>query len=98
MLTQQFGLPRRQATQSLQFKYGAAVARGKAFVVCTDLDNLNAQFVAQCARVGEKRLASAIGVQVGAANTDTMHAHQRFTRRDALRLVGFGQSKTFRLL
>jgi hypothetical protein len=41
--------------------------------------DLDCQFVTQNARVGEERLASAVGMQVGPADADATHPHQYFT-------------------
>ena len=43
-----------------------------------DLDDLDAQLVSEDARIGEERLVALVGVQVGAADADAVHAHQRF--------------------
>ena len=48
--------------------------------VVAGVEDLDAELVPEDARVVEKRLPSSEGVEVGAADADAMHAHQRLAR------------------
>src|SRR5207237_6525387 len=72
---------------------GAAVARTDAATVGGRFDHLDAQLVAEHARVSEVRLAPRKSVQVRAANADAMDSHQRLVRaRFGRRGIDAGES------
>ena len=49
-------------------------------MVVADLQNFDAQFMSQNARVLEERLATLEGMQIRSTDADTMDAHERLTR------------------
>jgi hypothetical protein len=72
----------RNALPAIQvWLHGAPVAHLHAAVASlrTERHHLNAQLVPQHSRVGEERLSAPERVQVGAADADAMHAHERVT-------------------
>ena len=58
-----------------------------------DHQHFDAQFVSQHAGVGEEGLLAAEGVQVGATDSDPLHADQRLAWSGLTRRVGFAQYK-----
>src|SRR5690606_32701163 len=57
--------------------HGATIAGLEVTGRVTRIDDLDAEFMAEHARKSEERLTTGKGVQVGAADADTMYPHQR---------------------
>ena len=80
---QQFDLPAaaRKTAPAIDVRLDRATVAGLEPVrVAAGVEDLDAELVTEDARVVEKRLPSSEGVEVGAADADAMHAHQRFAR------------------
>ena len=72
---------------STQQRSPTRILRAFSSNVGRDFQNFDAQFVAQNARITEKRLAPTKGVNIGAAHADAMDAHQRLTSSHGGRLA-----------
>ena len=80
---QQFDLPAAasKTAPAIDVRLDRATVAGLESVrLVAGVDDLDAELVPKNARVVEKRLPSSEGVEVGAADADAMHAHQRLAR------------------
>ena len=79
--SQQFVLPRRQALHRPQFQVwldGASVSGSHVGYAFAHRRHLDAEFVAEHARVAEKRLPPPEGVEVRPAHSDTPDVYKGF--------------------
>src|SRR5205085_577846 len=68
--------------------HGATGTRADPFMVGRRADHFHTQLVAEDPRVGEKRLATREGVQVGPAHPDAMNADESLSRISFHRVDG----------
>ena len=82
-----------------QLRYGSTAHRSPRLepVVVSRIDHLHSKLVAKHARIAEKRLAPAEGVQIGSANADAMDADESLTRTSGRQTCVCGHQLTGRL-
>jgi len=94
-----FASPARAARTTVEVRFHcAAIARTYCFIVCSDLNDLHAEFMAQNARVLEEGLIAPVRVEVGPANTDPAYPDQRFAGTGFAGRCRVGQDELTRLL
>jgi hypothetical protein len=81
-----FATAASDAASAIEVRFDrAAVARFDVFGRTTYRNHLDANLVTEYSRVAEKRLPSIEGMDVGAADTDAVNAHRRFSGLDRCR-------------